>query len=167
MQRVLITGMSGTGKSSVIAELAARGYRAVDVDTEEYSEIVDVPEDELTGPGPGKDWVWREDRIAALLSADDAPVLFIAGCAPNQGRFRSRFDYVVLLSASPQVSAYRLTGRTNNGFGKDPGELARSLELQRTIEPLLRRSADLEIDTSAPLDEVVDRILALVQPVDR
>jgi dephospho-CoA kinase len=30
MKRVLITGMSGTGKSAVVEELAARGYRALD-----------------------------------------------------------------------------------------------------------------------------------------
>jgi dephospho-CoA kinase len=32
VKRVLITGMSGTGKSTVIAELAARGYNAADTD---------------------------------------------------------------------------------------------------------------------------------------
>ena len=32
MKRVLLTGMSGTGKSTVINELAARGYKAVDID---------------------------------------------------------------------------------------------------------------------------------------
>lgn len=43
MTRVLITGMSGTGKSTVIAELAARGYHVVDADEEGCSEIVAVP----------------------------------------------------------------------------------------------------------------------------
>jgi dephospho-CoA kinase len=38
MKRVLITGMSGTGKSTVILELAARGYKAVDLDSDEFSE---------------------------------------------------------------------------------------------------------------------------------
>ena len=32
MKRVLLTGMSGTGKSAVIRELAARGYKAIDGD---------------------------------------------------------------------------------------------------------------------------------------
>ncbi len=32
MKRVLLTGMSGTGKTSVIRALAARGFRAVDTD---------------------------------------------------------------------------------------------------------------------------------------
>jgi dephospho-CoA kinase len=32
MKRVLLTGMSGTGTSTVINELGARGYKAVDTD---------------------------------------------------------------------------------------------------------------------------------------
>lgn len=35
---VLLTGMSGTGKSTVIEPLAARDYRSVDTDTDEWSE---------------------------------------------------------------------------------------------------------------------------------
>jgi GTPase SAR1 family protein len=37
MARILITGMSGTGKSAVIIELMRRGYRAIDLDTSEWS----------------------------------------------------------------------------------------------------------------------------------
>jgi predicted ATPase len=32
--------MSGTGKSTLISELAERGYKAVDVDADEWSEWV-------------------------------------------------------------------------------------------------------------------------------
>src|SRR5262245_36317906 len=49
MKRVLITGMSGSGKSSVIQELVARRYQAYDLDTPEWSEWIDTdPSDVLT-----------------------------------------------------------------------------------------------------------------------
>ena len=32
MRRILVTGMSGTGKSSALAELAKLGFRVVDTD---------------------------------------------------------------------------------------------------------------------------------------
>ena len=38
MKRVLITGMSGTGKSTAVAAMGEMGYRAVDTDTDEWSE---------------------------------------------------------------------------------------------------------------------------------
>jgi hypothetical protein len=65
----------------------------------------------------------------------------------------------VLLTAPVPVIIDRLTSRTNNPYGKDPAQLAEVLGLKQTVEPVLRRAADLEIDTSIPLDEVVEKIL--------
>ena len=163
MKRVLITGMSGTGKSTVIEELAARGYKAVDADYSGLSELVTIPaSSDRSGLGAEQDWIWREDRIADLLATEDADVLFVSGTASNQWKFYGRFDHIVLLTAPAPVMTDRLVRRTNNPYGKDPPELARALALKETVEPLLRRGADLEIDTSAPVDEVVERILGLI-----
>ena len=56
----------------------------------------------------------------------------------------------------------RLTTRSNNPYGKLPAELAETLRWVETVEPLLRAAATLEIDTTAPLDEVVQAILDVV-----
>jgi shikimate kinase len=162
MKRVLLTGMSGTGKSTLIAALAGRGYKAVDTDEDGLSEVVSVPTAELTGLDPGQDWVWREDRIQTLLATEDADVIFLGGCSPNQGTFYPQFDHVILLTASAPVIVERLITRTNNPYGKRPEEIARVLRLQQTIEPLLRAGAGYEIDTSAPLCQVVAEILRIV-----
>jgi dephospho-CoA kinase len=167
MKRVLLTGMSGTGKSTVINELAARGYKAVDADCDEYSEWAAVSDAPGSPVEPDRDWVWREDRIQQLLSTEDAGVLFLSGCAPNMGKFLPQFDHVVLLSAPAEVIVARLGARTNNPYGKHPDEVARVLGLLETVEPLLRRAAGHEIDTSASLDEVVATVLRLAQSQDR
>jgi hypothetical protein len=120
---------------------------------------VRVPEGALTGLGSGVDWVWREDRINALLATEDAAVLFVSGCASKQGKFYALFDRVVLLSAPATVIAERLATRTNNSFGKDRDQLARTLLLQQEVEPLLRRGADMELDTTAPLEDALAAIL--------
>lgn len=128
MRRVLITGMSGTGKSAVIHALSERGYKAVDTGWNPDWETPPGPEDpDADGPG----WVWREDRISKLLAADDAEVLFVSACVPNQSRFYDRFDHVVLLSAAPELTAQRLNSRTNNPYGKSAEELAGSCASSR------------------------------------
>jgi dephospho-CoA kinase len=164
MRRILLTGMSGTGKSTLVGELAARGHWAIDADCDELSEWV-ASDDTLDTAGspvePGRDWVWREGRIQDLLSAEDAGVLFLSGCAPNMGKFLHQFDEVVLLSAPADLIVERLRTRTGNQYGKRPEEVARVLDLIETVEPLLRRAAGHEIDTSAPIDEVVAKVLRL------
>ena len=153
--------MSGTGKSTVIEELATRGYKAVDTDYGGLSELVDVPDDQPTGLDAGQDWVWREDRIQDLLSTEDAEVLFLSGCSPNQGKFYPRFDHIVLLTAPAHVIVERLATRTNNPYGKRPEEVARVLELRQTVEPVLRRGTGHVVDTSVPLTQVVAKVLRL------
>ena len=169
MKRILVTGMSGTGKSTVIAELAARGYtgyKAVDADCDEFSEWVEVQSnaDAFGSPVEGnRDWVWREDRIQTLLSTEDSEVLFLGGCAANMGKLLSQFDHIVLLSAPAEVIVERLDTRTTNAYGKRPNEVARVLGLVETVEPLLRRVADHEINTSASLEDVMATLLRLAQ----
>ncbi|WP_390586105.1 AAA family ATPase [Paenibacillus illinoisensis] len=91
---ILITGMSGTGKSTALAELARKGYRVVDTDYGEWSEHTDS-----TG------WLWNEERITALLTGHNEGALFISGTVSNQGKFYPLFDAIVLLSAPlPKLS---------------------------------------------------------------
>jgi dephospho-CoA kinase len=168
MIRVLVTGISGVGKSTLITKLASLGYKAVDLDTEEWSHwtAADPHEDHSITGTPveaERDWVWREDRVHALMATDDANVLFVSGCASNMGIFRPMFDHVVLLTAPPKVIAQRLATRTANTYGKRPEEIARVLALIDTVEILLRRSADEVIDTTVPLSEVLIRVRNLAQ----
>lgn len=53
----------------------------------------------------------------------------------------------------------RLSTRTTNDYGKDPAELAETLEYVRTVEPLLRMSATLEIVTTVPVVQVADIVV--------
>lgn len=184
MAVVLVTGMSGTGKSTVLGRLAQRGYRVVDTDFGGW--IEEVPRSRpggagagvsagvgvgvgagvRVGVGGGVERQWREDRVDALIAEHErsGEVLFISGTVWNQGRFRDRFDEVVLLSAPLSVMLERVAGRDGNPFGKAAEERDRIVADTIEVEPLLRASATVEIDTRLPLSEVVDRLMTLVGP---
>ncbi len=149
MKRVLLTGMSGTGKSSVIEALAARGYKAVDTDNGWC---------EPTADGRQR---WREDAISELLATEDADMLFVAGCEENQVLFQPRFDLIILLSAPTQILIERLASRVSNSYGKSPGELGAIFDDLDAVEPRLRAVASHEIRTTMPLGEVVAEVLRL------
>jgi shikimate kinase len=138
--------MSGVGKSSLLAELARRGYRTVDTDYGDYHETVDGER------------LWREDRIAALL-AQGGP-LFVQGTTRNQVVFYPAFDNIVLLSAPADVLVDRLTTRTTNPYGKEPAEVAETLDNLKSVEPLLREAATLEVVTTVPVAQVADIVVA-------
>lgn len=150
MTRVLITGMSGVGKSSLLQELARRGYRTVDTDDGDYHETIDGER------------LWRVDRINALLCEKLNGPLFVQGTTRNQVQFYPRFDHIVLLSAPADVLVERLTTRTTNPYGRDPADVAETLGYLETVEPLLRESATLEVVTTVPVAQVADTVLAHV-----
>ncbi len=152
MARILVTGMSGTGKSTVLAALAGRGYPVVDTDYDGYSEEIDSSE--------GPQQVWVTERIDVLLAQPGALVL--SGCVSNQGEFYDRLDAVVLLTAPADVLLQRLAQRDTNRFGKSSRDVTRILRDLVEVEPLLRATATVEIVTTAPLEEVVDAIEVLL-----
>jgi shikimate kinase len=162
MSRILVTGMSGTGKSSALAGLGRRGYPVVDTDDpgwreyREYREYVESSDEGRRG-----EWLWVEERITGLLDSDDGRSLFVQGCVRNQSKFYDRFKAVVLLSAPADVILDRIARRTTNNYGKTPVERAMILDDLARVEPLLRASCTHELDASRPLDEVVADLIAI------
>jgi AAA domain len=158
MSRILVTGISGTGKSSALAELDRRGYRVVDTDDpgwREYREY-EFPDELHRG-----EWLWVEERITELLDSDDGRSLFVQGCVRNQSKFYERFNAVVLLSAPADVILDRVARRTTNDYGKTPLERAMILDDLANVEPLLREGCTHELDASRPLADVITDLVAI------
>jgi thymidylate kinase len=143
--------MSGTGKSSALAELRRRGFDAVDTDEPGWTEW----SREEAG------YVWREDRIAELLADRRMATLYVSGTVSNQGRFYPQFDAVVLLSAPADVLLARIENRTTNDYGKTIEDRALILSHLAEIEPLLRATCTHEIDAAQPLDDVVAELVQI------
>jgi shikimate kinase len=145
MVRVLVTGMSGTGKSTLLDELSRRGYLAIDTDYGGWT----LP-----------DGTWDEARMAVLL-AGQAEVV-VSGTVPNQGRFYDRFDHVILLSAPLGVLIDRVAKRSNNPYGKTAEHQAEIERYLAEVEPLLRRGSTMELDGRRPTGELADIVARLL-----
>ena len=108
MKRVLLTGMSGVGKSTVAERLAELGYKVVETDHGGFS-VVDERGDQH----------WDVDRIRQLLATEDVDVLFVVGSDDAQVLFYPNFDHIVLLSTSRDVMVERLASRTTSTNEED------------------------------------------------
>ena len=87
----------------------------------------------------------------------------MSGCAPNMSSFLSRFDHIVLLSAAVEVLVDRLNSRTGTPTGRVPTRWERVVGLVETVEPMLRRIAGHEIDTSGRLEDVVSTVVEIAR----
>jgi shikimate kinase len=155
---ILLTGMSGVGKSTALAELARRGHRVVD--TDEADEDVPLRRER------GSERLWREDKMDGLLAEHVAGTLFISSCVANQSLFYPRFDAVVLLSAPLDLLLARVTTRTTNPYGKTRPEREQIMGNKAAVEPLLRAGATAEIDTRLPPEEVADELERIARAVN-
>ena len=141
MVRVLLTGMSGAGKTTLLDELHERGHLTLDTDYDGWVLA---------------DHTWDEDRMSAFLRDHDD--VFVAGTVENQGRFYSRFDHVVLLTAPVDILIERVTSRTNNPYGTTPEQRAEIERHVETVQPLLLRGASVELDGRRPTSELADLV---------
>ena len=89
-------------------------------------------------------------------------MLFISGCAENMHQLFSMIDAIVLLSAPVATIMERLAMRSG-GYGQIAEERQKVCHLISTVEPLLRKSADYEIDTTRPITATVDEILRILR----
>jgi broad-specificity NMP kinase len=103
----LIEGVSGTGKTSVCAELQRRGYHAINGDTElacqghpETGEPVDGLSDEHH--------IWDAEIVGTLVASQDEAVTFFCGGSRNFASFIGLFDGVFVLDVDPRTLSRRL-----------------------------------------------------------
>lgn len=145
MSRVLVTGMSGAGKSTILDELRRRSILTVDTDYDGWAL---------------SDGTWDESRMDRLLARHHDIV--VSGTVENQVHFYDRFEHIVLLSAPLKVLMQRLRDRTNNRYGKSTAERAEIARYVETIEPPLRRGATVELDGQRRVVELADAVERLV-----
>src|ERR1700722_10652915 len=130
--KILMTGIAGTGKSTIVKALNEKGINAID--------LHDVPglffwQDKITKekveykPIHSKEWFDTVDRLCdidrlkeMLGQYDD---IFMAGTTSgsNQKEFLSLFNKVILLQCDPQILVQRMQTRVNkSGYGKTKAE---------------------------------------------
>ena len=152
---ILITGMSGTGKSAALDRLRARGHSCIDMDEPAWSYM------DSNGHQH-----WNLEQLVPMLEDATPGPLFVAGCAEEQAKVYDRFTCVILLSVPESVMIERIQSRHSNSFGKHPEEMVRILSDHRSVEPQLRRRATHVIVTVMPPDKVADEIASIAAQQD-
>lgn len=165
MPAYLITGRSGSGKSTIAKGFQARGLPCIDSDK--------VPglvrwEDIATGEAISVDptgyvdydkvgWNWSEQSLVKLLG--EHPLLFLCGSASNQISFHNLFTKVFVLTLRPETQTQRILDRPHNPYGKHPEMLAEILADQKEFVVQAQRLGAISIDAEQSVDVIIEEIL--------
>jgi len=168
--KTYITGLSGTGKTTIAKELENRGYKVISIDEHPNlccwinkitKEKVDYNADLNLDFVQTHDWVCDISMLKELLnsysSEDD---IFVTGITANQNEFIDMFDKIIFLKCPPDVLIDRLNNRTNNDFGKNKEIQDMILSSHSDFENNLIQKGAKVIDVDRDLEEVIGDILA-------
>jgi adenylate kinase family enzyme len=174
MSAVLITGISGAGKSTIADVLARRGLTSIDADTDPWlARMVNssgaVVEEEPAAPDLAwlaeHSWSWDPARLDELIRAAAPATLYVCGGAANEIELADRFTRLFLLDLDEPTMLARLDAPSRDNEWGRIGDTREDLRRRRQgYQDRLRANGAIAIDASQPLDQVVDAILSRTLP---
>ena len=167
--KILITGVSGTGKSTISKALKERGIISID-----FSDVhgmccwkdLTTKEKVQYSPIESLDWFNNKNFFCDLNKLkeilDQHKNIVMTGVAGGSTmEYLPLFDKVILLQCSPEIFTHRMKTRIPI-YGKTKAEQENAINWQKEFDPLLISQGAIPINTEGNLDDVINKIIQVV-----
>lgn len=163
----LVTGTSGTGKSTILKQLQQKQYSTIGIDEEPGLVTWINKETGKTVPRGAElteefiavhDWGCDIDKLKNVIATKDTPVI-ICGSCDNIQDVISLCEQSMILVCEPEVFLPRLEQRTDNEFGKNEAAQKAILSYYKKYREDCLKTGAISIDASQSIDDVVSDVI--------
>lgn len=172
MALIYITGPTGSGKSTVYSELRRLGYEAHDTDDEGNRFWINKQSGRPVevfrkSEKKGREWFSKnfvglsKDWLQQLKNKSKTETIYIFGISENDLDFFDLYDQVILLNIDENTQKERIVRRASSNYGKEPKQLSAAQKWRPVQIEKYRDAGAKEIDATLPLQEVVNKVLAI------
>lgn len=165
---ILITGISGSGKSSVYRELENHGYKAYDIEdidglfamvNKKTGKVAKNYDNDNLESVKQHDWICDKKKLQQLVKNNPNGIVFYCGVASNLDDLLPLFDVIFLLEVSPKIICKRLSTRESKEFGNTAEVQERVLNWKNWWEDHMCEKGAISIDANRDIQEVTSDIL--------
>lgn len=167
---VFITGIAGTGKTSIIIFLKQQGYIAYGIeDLNGICRMINRETGETITHEIGSnldafkkyDWICDIKAVQDLMQKNRDGLIFYSGTAANVDDLLPLFDQVFLLQADKKELSRRLTERVNNSFGRSKVVQDWLFDQQAEWDKALIQKGAIPIDATQDIKIVASSIIEM------
>lgn len=167
-ESILITAVSGTGKSTVCEALHTIGYDAIDIESVDgLYELVNEKTGEVI-PGSleqireGVDWNCNKRKLKKLVASQASDLTFYCGGMSNTFEVWDVFDLVIMLTVSDEATIKRLSTRQSGEFGSTKVSRDWVLSWKHSFEKRLLDAGAVPVNAENSSEEVTKLVLGVV-----
>jgi dephospho-CoA kinase len=170
MPLIYISGVSATGKSTLLKALSQKGYETYDTDDGNlaswYSKRTGKP---TRRPADAMDrtdkwyathrWMLSKERVETIAKGSEGRIVFMCGSTLSDIDVWDVFAKVICLTIDESTLKHRLLNRTSNDWGKIPAEFNHVLGWREPWEERNRKLGAVMVDATQPINDIVTAIL--------
>jgi broad-specificity NMP kinase len=172
--KILITGISGSGKSTIIMKLAEMGYQTIDLDTSNTCIWVNKKTEKEASYQEGAGPVWIENhrwqvvtpKLVDLISSfSQEQDIYVSGKVARKqlGEIIEIFDVIYLLKPHDSIINERLATRISNvnNFAKNQDEREIITKNRNKFEQACVEAGAISLDNQGTVEDIITVLTSL------